>query len=104
MERTLYDLSDEEYEDYEKNPDDYQDVTDATIEDSMDMMFGDEYPDDQNMKKTQSKEIEVNMQLDLNIENNIKPELVAKTSDMLKDNKEQIFFTLLKKRILVLFD
>ena len=54
MERTLYDLSDEEYEDYEKNPDDYQDVTDATIEDSMDMMFGDEYPDDQNMKKTQS--------------------------------------------------
>ena len=46
MERTLYDLSDEEYEDYEKNPDDYQDVTDATIEDSMDMMFGDEYPDD----------------------------------------------------------
>ena len=46
MERTLYDLSDEEYEDYEKNPDDYQDVTDATIEDSMDMMFGDEDPDD----------------------------------------------------------
>lgn len=46
MERTLYDLSDEEYEDYEKNLDDYQDVTDATIEDSMDMMFGDEYPDD----------------------------------------------------------
>ena len=43
---------------------------------------------EKNMKKTQSKEIEVNMQLDLNIENNIKPELVAKTSDMLKDNKE----------------
>ena len=42
--RTLDDLSDKEYEDYEKNPENYQDVTDATNEDIASMM-GD-YEDD----------------------------------------------------------
>ena len=36
--RTLDNLSDEEYEDYEKNPENYQDVTDATNEDIASMM------------------------------------------------------------------
>ena len=43
--RTLDNLSDEEYEDYEKNPENYQDVTDATNEDIASMM-GD-YDDDE---------------------------------------------------------
>lgn len=43
---------------------------------------------EKNIRKTQSRVIDVDEQLDLNIENNIKPELVNKTSDMLKDNKE----------------
>ncbi|WP_290051048.1 hypothetical protein [uncultured Muribaculum sp.] len=30
--RTVDDLSEEEYEDYEKNPDKYQDVTENTID------------------------------------------------------------------------
>lgn len=36
--RTLDDLSDEGYEDYEKKPENYQDVTDATNEDIASMM------------------------------------------------------------------
>ena len=38
MRRTLDDLSDEEYEDYEKHPEDYEDVTAATNEDVLDTM------------------------------------------------------------------
>ena len=41
--RTLDDLSDEEYEDYEKNPENYQDVNDATNEDIASMMGDYEY-------------------------------------------------------------
>ncbi len=37
--RTIFDLSEEEYEDYENNPEDYQEVTKNTNEDSLDMMF-----------------------------------------------------------------
>ncbi len=46
MGRTLYDFFDEEYAGYGNNPDKYQDVTDAAIEDSMDMVFGDDRSDD----------------------------------------------------------
>lgn len=40
--RTVDDLSDEEYEDYQNNPDAWQDVTDNTEEDALDMMYSDE--------------------------------------------------------------
>lgn len=46
--RTFYDLSEEELEESENNPEKYQEINDNTIEDSYDMMFpndddGDEY-------------------------------------------------------------
>ncbi len=37
--RTIFDLSEEEYEDYENNPENYQEETKNTNEDSLDMMF-----------------------------------------------------------------
>lgn len=37
--RTIFDLSEEEYEDYEQNPDKWGDVTDNSIEDAENMMF-----------------------------------------------------------------
>lgn len=37
--RTIFDLSEEEYEDYEKNPEKYKDVTDNSEEDALNMMF-----------------------------------------------------------------
>lgn len=43
--RTIFDLSEEEYEDYKKNPDDYLDVTENTEQDAYDTMFPDG-PDD----------------------------------------------------------
>ncbi len=46
--RTIYDLSDEEYERYENNPEEFEDITDNTLEDTLDMMFDrdDEFNDD----------------------------------------------------------
>lgn len=46
MARTIYDLDEQEYEDYQNRPDEYEDVTDASNEDAFDMMFGDEGYDD----------------------------------------------------------
>lgn len=47
-ERTIYDLSDEEYERYENNPEEFEDITDNTLEDTLDMMFDrdDDFNDD----------------------------------------------------------
>ena len=39
--RTIFDLSEEEYEDYEKNPDKYPDVTENTEQDAYDRMYPD---------------------------------------------------------------
>lgn len=46
--RTIFDLSDEEYADYEANPDNpvWQQVTDNSIEDANNMMFPDRDDDD----------------------------------------------------------
>ena len=46
--RTIYDLSDEEYERYENNPEEFEDITDNTLEDTLDMMFdrADDFNDD----------------------------------------------------------
>ena len=46
--RTIYDLSDEEYERYENNPEEFEDITDNTLEDTLDMMFDrdDDFNDD----------------------------------------------------------
>ena len=38
---TVWDLNDEEWEDYENNPDDYDDITDNTNDDLLDMMYPD---------------------------------------------------------------
>lgn len=46
--RTIYDLSDQEYEDYQNNPDQYEDITDNTNEDALDMMYPDGEEDDWN--------------------------------------------------------
>ena len=43
---TIFDLSDEEYEDYEQHPEDWENVTDNSNEDSLDMMFPDGRDDD----------------------------------------------------------
>ncbi len=40
--RTVDDLDDDEYRDYEKNPDRYEDVTENTYNDIDDMMYPDE--------------------------------------------------------------
>lgn len=45
-ERTLDDLTDEEFEDYERNPEKYGDVVDNTNESILDMMFPDGQDDD----------------------------------------------------------
>ena len=39
-ERTIFDLSEEEYEDYEKHPENWENVTDNSIEDGWNMMYG----------------------------------------------------------------
>ena len=44
--RTIFDLSDEEYEDYEQHPEDWEEVTDNSIEDALDMMYPDGMDDD----------------------------------------------------------
>ena len=45
-ERTLDELSDEEYEEYQDNPDKYQEVTNNTIDNMIDMMFPNGRDDD----------------------------------------------------------
>lgn len=37
--RTILDLSDEETEDYENNPENWEEVTNNSIEDALNMMF-----------------------------------------------------------------
>lgn len=37
--RTIFDLSEEEYEDYENNPENWEEVTENTNQDALDMMF-----------------------------------------------------------------
>ena len=44
--RTILDLSDEETEDYENNPENWEEVTNNSIEDALDMMFPDGMDDD----------------------------------------------------------
>lgn len=44
--RTVFDLSDEEYEAYEQHPEDWENVTDNSNEDALDMMFPDGRDDD----------------------------------------------------------
>ena len=44
--RTIWDLSEEEYEDYEKNPEDWEEVTENTNQDALDMMYPDGKDDD----------------------------------------------------------
>lgn len=39
--RTIFDLSEEEYEDYEKHPEDWEDVTNNTIDDGWDLTHPD---------------------------------------------------------------
>lgn len=39
--RTIFDLSEEEYEDYEKHPENWEDVTDNSIEDGCNLMYPD---------------------------------------------------------------
>lgn len=39
--RTIFDLSDEEYEDYEEHPENWEEVTDNTIEDGWNLMYPD---------------------------------------------------------------
>ena len=44
--RTIFDLSEEEYEDYKNNPEDWEEVTNNTNEDALSMMFPDGMDDD----------------------------------------------------------
>ena len=44
--RTIWDLSEEEYEDYENNPEDWEEVTENTNQDALDMMYPDGNDDD----------------------------------------------------------
>ncbi len=37
--RTIFDLSEEEYEDYENNPEKYEDVTDNSLDDGRELIF-----------------------------------------------------------------
>lgn len=39
--RTIFDLSEEEYEDYEEHPENWEEVTDNTIEDGRNLMYPD---------------------------------------------------------------
>ena len=45
--RTIFDLSEEEYEDYENNPENWEEVTENTNQDALDMMFPNGMEDDQ---------------------------------------------------------
>ena len=45
--RTLDDLSEEEYEDCLNHPDDWEEVIDNTIEDNLDMMYPDGMDEDE---------------------------------------------------------
>lgn len=45
-ERTIFDLSDEEYDDYQNNPENWEQVTENSIEDALNMMFPDGNDDD----------------------------------------------------------
>ena len=44
--KTIFDLSDEETEDYENNPENWEEVTNNSIEDALDMMFPNGMDDD----------------------------------------------------------
>lgn len=44
--RTIWDLSDEETEDYENNPENWEEVTNNSIEDALNMMFPNGMEDD----------------------------------------------------------
>jgi len=44
--KTIFDLSDEEFEDYENNPKDWEEVTENTNQDALDMMYPDGNDDD----------------------------------------------------------
>ena len=44
---TILDLSDEETEDYENNPENWEEVTNNSIEDALNMMFPNGMDDDQ---------------------------------------------------------
>ena len=44
--KTIFDLSDEETEDYESNPENWEEVTNNSIEDALNMMFPDGIEDD----------------------------------------------------------
>lgn len=44
--KTIFDLSDEETEDYENNPENWEEVTNNSIEDALDMMFPNGMEDD----------------------------------------------------------
>ena len=40
--RTVFDLDDDEYEDYQEHPENWEDVTENSYEDAYDMMYPDE--------------------------------------------------------------
>ena len=44
--KTIFDLSDEETEDYENNPENWEEVTNNSIEDAFNMMFPNGMDDD----------------------------------------------------------
>lgn len=44
--RTIFDLSDEEFEDYENHPEDWEQVTENTDQDALEMMFPNGMDDD----------------------------------------------------------
>ena len=44
--RTIFDLSEEEYEDYENNPENWEEVRENTNQDALDMMFPNGMDDD----------------------------------------------------------
>lgn len=44
--KTIFDLSDEETEDYENNPENWEEVTKNSIEDALNMMFPNGMDDD----------------------------------------------------------
>lgn len=45
-EKTIFDLSDSDYNNYEQNPEDYEDVTENSNEDALNMMFPDGMDED----------------------------------------------------------
>ena len=44
--RTIFDLSDEDFEDYENHPEDWEQVTENTDQDALEMMFPNGMDDD----------------------------------------------------------